>query len=63
MQVLLFQTPVFYAHTYIEVGGQSCPNANEIRRETEQRAIHEVKAEENLHLVAHLSSDFALYVS
>lgn len=62
-QVLLFQTSALYAHINIEIGSQSCPNANEIRRKTEQRAIHKVKAEENLHLVAHLSSDLALYVS
>lgn len=60
---LLFQTFAFYAHINIKVGGQSRPNANEIRREKEQGAIHKIKVEENIHVVAHLSSDLALYVS
>ena len=57
------QTFVFDAAINIKVGGHSRSNENEIRRKTEQKAIHKVKTKENLHVVAHLSSDLALYVS
>lgn len=58
-----FQTFAFDTGIDIKVGGHSRSNANEIRRKTEQTAIHKVKAEENLYVVAHLSSDIALHVS